>query len=194
MKKLQQQIEFIKEIEKLKTIKRMNLTLDDERRENSAEHSWHVALMAVLLAGHANEPGLDVFKVVKILLIHDVVEIDAGDTWLYDIEANKDKFDNEELGADRIFGLLPFEQKHEFMSLWEEFEAQETQEALFARSLDLLQPIINHQLTGGKLVKAKGLTAKQVIENKEIMKQGSFKLWELAMELIADCKAKGIFK
>lgn len=193
VERLNEQIKFIAEIEKLKSITRQNITLDNQRPENSAEHSWHVALMAVILSEYANST-IDTFKVLKMLLIHDLVEIDFGDTWLYDEKANSDKVKNETLCAQRLFALLPNDQEQEFIQLWTEFEDCKTAEAKFARAIDSLQPIINHRETGGALVKAQGLTANQVYEKKKNMSDGSDELWKKAQEIIEDCKRLGIFQ
>ena len=142
---LRQQISFLREAEKLKGILRANQTVDG-RHENSAEHSWHVSLMALLLEEHASSP-IDMLKVIKLLLIHDLVEIDAGDTWLY--EENQDsKLEAETKAANRLFSLLPEHQKDEYVMLWNEFESRSTAEAKFASAIDGIQPLLNHVVTG----------------------------------------------
>ena len=142
---LKEQITFLREIEKLKAVYRANKTVDG-RFENSAEHSWHVALMALVLEEHARS-SLDMLKVAKLLLIHDIVEIDAGDTWLYD--ENQDlKLDAETKAANRLFSLLPEKQKEEYINLWGEFENRSTEEAKFASVIDGIQPLLNHLITG----------------------------------------------
>ena len=137
--RLQQQMNFILEIDKEKRIGRQTYLSDGERKENDAEHAWHLAIMTLLLAEHAREP-IDVLKTVKMLLIHDIVEIDAGDTYAYDEEAKQTQADRELLAAKRIFGLLPADQGEDLMALWREFEEQKTPEARFARTMDNLQP------------------------------------------------------
>jgi putative hydrolase of HD superfamily len=132
------QIEFIKEIDKVKYIQRKTKLLNSDRNENDAEHSWHLAVMAIILAEHANEP-VDILKVVKMLLIHDIVEIDAGDIFIYDTINNHINTEAERIAANRIFGLLPEKQSKELIEIWEEFEAGETNEAKFARSMDRLE-------------------------------------------------------
>lgn len=146
--KLTQQIQFIIEIDKLKSILRQTLLTDGSRQENSAEHSWYLAMMAVVLAEYA-PPNVDMLCVIKMQQQHDIVEIDAGDTFCYDITANQDKAERELLAAQRIFGLLPVEQGAELRALWEEFEAQQTDVAKWARALDCLQPLLNNQQTQG---------------------------------------------
>src|SRR5215207_80229 len=127
--RLTQQLAFLNEVEKLKLIYRRNKTIDQTRYENSAEHSWHVALMALILAEHTDTPNVDLFRVVKMLLIHDLVEIYAGDTWLYDVQATLVQAENETLAAKRLFELLPEDQSAEFHDLWQEFDARATPEA-----------------------------------------------------------------
>jgi len=135
--KLLQQINFIKEIDKVKYIQRKTKLFNSDRNENDAEHSWHLAMMTIVLAEHADGP-IDILKVLKMVLIHDIVEIDAGDTFIYDTAKNHSNTDEERLAANRIFGMLPKEQADEFIAVWEEFESGETTEAKFARSMDRL--------------------------------------------------------
>lgn len=147
--RLQLQLDFILEIDKLKDIYRQNLILDGSRRENDAEHSWHIAVMAIILREYANEP-VDLEKVLKMLLLHDLVEIDAGDTFCYDEEEARDKQVREAQAAKRLYGLLPKEQGEELRALWQEFEAQKTAEARFAVCLDRVQPFLhNYHIRGG---------------------------------------------
>ena len=148
-KRLQRQIQFILEADKLKAVLRQTYVPGQDRRENSAEHSWQVALMACVLAEHSRQP-VDVGKVVRMLLVHDLIEIDAGDTYVYDVQANTDKHERELLAAERIFGLLPTDQEHELRSLWQEFEDRKTAEAKFARGLDRLMPMLHNYHTQGK--------------------------------------------
>ncbi|MEM9158150.1 MAG: HD domain-containing protein [Verrucomicrobiota bacterium] len=148
--RLRQQLDFIIEADKLKNIFRRSYICDASRRENDAEHSWHLSLMALVLAEHSKFENLDVLKVLKMLIIHDIVEIDAGDTYVYD-EANKStQADREAKAADRLFGLLPDDQTQAFRAIWDEFEASETPESKFAKSLDRLHPMMLNALAGGK--------------------------------------------
>ncbi len=185
---LKDQIEFLREIEKLKTVTRANKTLDG-RNENSAEHSWHVALMALLLQQHA-EQSLDMLKVTKMLLIHDIVEIDAGDTWLY-AEDQESKKELEERAADRLFSLLPDEQHDEYLELWQEFENRSTNEAAFAAVIDGIQPLLNHLLTGR--VEDGVIPIEKVRSRKAYIQQHAPGLWELVESLISDSEAKGLY-
>lgn len=162
MDRLTAQIAFIVEIDKLKQIFRQNVLTDGSRRENDAEHSWHMATMAVVLAEYA-DPATDLARVIRMLLIHDLVEIDAGDTFLYDAAAGADQMARERAAAERLFGLLPADQAQALRALWDEFEARETLDARFARALDRLQPmILNHHSQGGSW-RQHGITADQVI-------------------------------
>ena len=177
MTRLEQQMNFIIEIDKLKEIVRQTYISSAERKETDAEHAWHFAIMAVLLAEYANEP-VDVMKVVKMALIHDLVEIDAGDTYLYDEEAAKTKADRENKAADRLFHMLPEDQGEEFDSIWREFEERKTPEARFAAALDRLQPVMLNDATNGKAWEEHGITEEQVRSHNEHVKKGSLAIWE----------------
>src|SRR2546423_7758031 len=188
--RFEQQVRFILEIDKLKTIMRRTYLLNADRTENTAEHSWHLAIMAILLAEHANEP-VDVARVVKMVLIHDIVEIDAGDTYFYDTAAEVDKSQREHAAADRIFGILPPDQGLEMRELWEEFEAAETADARFALALDRFIPQLHNYHTHGRSWAEHGITADRVLERNSCMAEGSEKLWECARALLDDAIAKG---
>jgi putative hydrolase of HD superfamily len=191
--RLAQQIAFINEIEKLKLVYRRNRTIDQSRFENSAEHSWHLALMAMVLAEHANTPGLDIFTVVKMLLIHDLVEIYAGDTWLYDAAGALVQAEKEARAAQQLFALLPADQAAEFHQLWEAFVARATPEAAFAASLDALQPLLNYLLSGSPGEPGDMLAEQDVLRRKQGIAQGSQTLWELAQDVIAASTARGLY-
>src|SRR5438874_2362757 len=147
--RFERQIRFILEIDKLKTILRRTYLIHADRAENTAEHSWHLAIMAILLAEHANEP-VDVARVVKMVLVHDIVEIDAGDTYFYDPLGAADKAEREHTAADRLFGILPPDQSLELRTLWEEFEAGTTADARFALALDRFMPQLHNYYTKGR--------------------------------------------
>ena len=191
--RLEQQIRFILEIDKLKTILRRTYLLHVDRAENTAEHSWHLAMMAILLAEHANEP-VDVPRVVKMVLIHDIVEIDAGDTYIYDTQGALDKAEREHAAADRLFGMLPYDQGLEFRTLWEEFEARQTPDAKFAGALDRFMPQLHNYHTQGRSWNEHGITADRVLERNVCMAEGSASLWDLAQALVDDAVAKGFLK
>ncbi|MBB6112186.1 HD domain-containing protein [Mucilaginibacter lappiensis] len=190
---LLQQVAFIHEIDKVKYIQRKTRLFNSDRNENDAEHSWHLAVMAMVLAGHSNEP-VDTLKVIKMLLIHDVVEIDAGDVFLYDTIISHTNTEAERKAAERIFGLLPTEQAEEFTAIWEEFEAGETAEAKFARAMDRLEPLLQNVSNKGGSWREHHVTYDKVVQKKSIIQQGSQTLWDFAKALIDESVEKGILK
>ncbi len=188
--RLTAQIAFAVEIDKLKRIIRRNHLMDGSRRENDAEHSWYVGMLAMVLGEHA-PPGTDIQRVVSMLLVHDLVEIDAGDTFVYDTAAVAAQPDTERAAADRIFALLPGEQGAGMRALWDEFEARETREARFARALDRFAPILaNHHTEGGTWSLFK-VTAAQVKEKVRLIEDGSPSLGAYALELVELSIARG---
>jgi putative hydrolases of HD superfamily len=193
LERLLKQIDFIKEIDKVKYIQRKTRLFNSDRNENDAEHSWHLALMAIVLAEHSNEP-IDIFKVIKMVLIHDIVEIDAGDTFIYDTKKSHSNTNEERLAANRIFGLLPKEQANELIAIWEEFEAGETNEAKFAKTMDRLEPLLQNTSNNGGTWNEFGVDYNKVYEKKKIIKDGSNTIWNYAEELINDSVEKGILK
>jgi putative hydrolases of HD superfamily len=188
--RFERQIKFILEVDKLKSILRRTYLVHTDRAENSAEHSWHLAIMAILLAEHANEP-VDLAKVMKMVLVHDIVEIDAGDTYFYDVAAGMDKAEREQTAADRIFGLLPPDQAQELRGLWDEFEKGESPEARFAVALDRFMPQLHNYHTQGRSWAEHGITADRVLERNACMADGSQKLWDCARDLLKDAITKG---
>ncbi|MEB3212073.1 MAG: HD domain-containing protein [Leptolyngbyaceae bacterium] len=188
--RFKQQLQFIIEIDKLKSILRQTLLMDGSRRENSAEHSWHIALMAVLLAEYAPEP-VDVLRVMQMLLIHDIVEVDAGDTFCYDAEGHQDKAEREAAAAKRLFGLLPTDQRDTFHRLWHEFEDGETVEAQFAAALDRMQPFLHNQQTQGGTWRLHGIRRSQVIDRMMPIKQGMPDVWSWIETAIDECVEAG---
>jgi len=188
--RLQKQITFLMEIDQMKQVFRQTYLLDESRKENDAEHSWHFAMYAVLLIEYANEK-VDLLKVIKMALVHDLVEIDAGDTFLYDVAGNADKAAREEKAAKRIFGLLPPDVGQELHDLWIEFEAKETAEAKFAGSLDRLQPFLHNIYTKGRAWSEHGISAKQIRERNGVIEDGSKALWAYAVSLIDEAVAHG---
>ena len=183
--RLQQQLSFLYEIDKLKTIfRRTNLISEPTRLENSAEHSWHLAFYVLILAEYANAK-FDLLRVIKMVLLHDIVEIDAGDTFCYDDKANVNKQEREIQAAERLFSLLPDDQGAEFMQLWQEFEAGETAEAKFAVSVDRLQPLLHNYITGGGSWKRHAIKREQVDVRMQPIADGSAALSDL-MKLILD--------
>lgn len=179
--RLKQQLEFCLEADKEKKIGRQTYISDASRKENDAEHAWHMALMTLILSEYANEE-IDVLKTISMILIHDIVEIDAGDTYAYDEEAKKSQKEREEKAADRIFNMLPEDQKQKFRLLWEEFEAAETKEAKFARTMDNLQPLMLNDATDGRSWNERGVRISQILKRNANTAKGSKELWEYAYE------------
>ena len=184
------QIRFILEIDKLKSIRRRTYLINGERRENSAEHSWHITVMAMILAEHANEK-IDVLRVMKMLIIHDIVEIDAGDTLVYDTVGRQSKKEREREAADRIFELLPEDQAGEMRELWDEYEARTTPEAKFAAALDRLMPLLHNYHTEGRAWKENNITSEQVYAHNAHIEDGSKILWRFAVSIINDAVLRG---
>lgn len=193
-KRLQQQMKFILEIDKLKGINRQTPLIDQSRPENDAEHSWHIAMMTVIFAEYAS-PEVNIYRVVQMLLIHDVVEIDAGDTFLYDNSTlASSKSEREHKAALRIYGILPSDLQSQLMLLWQEFEERTTPDAKFAASLDRLQPLLQNYFTAGSTWKKHGITSKQVLAKNRVIEEGSKALWKLAEGLIKDAVDRGYLK
>ena len=188
--RLRKQLAFIVEIDELKNILRKTKKIaDPSQYENDAEHSWHLALMAIILAEHA-EADIDLGRVVKMVLVHDLVEIDAGDTFAYDEVGLRDKADRERKAARRIFGLLPDDQEREMHALWHEFEFGQTPEAKFATALDRLQPIMHNYHTQGEAWQKHDINVGQVIRANEHIRDGSRALWEYTERIILDSVVK----
>ncbi len=176
MNEVESQLAFLVEADRLKSVLRQTTLCDGSRRENSAEHSWHLGLMATVLARHAG-PDIDAARVLQMLLVHDLVEIDAGDTFAYDTAANVDREERELRAAERIFGLLPPAQGRELRSLWQEFESQATPEARVAVALDRLQPLLSNHHSGGGSWKAHGVSRAQVLRRMEPIRTALPALW-----------------
>jgi putative hydrolase of HD superfamily len=192
--RIEKQIQFIKEIDRLKTIKRQSYIADKSRQENDAEHSWHIAVMALVLKEHSNKPDIDILKVVSMLLIHDIVEIYAGDTFIYDEEGKKEQERKEEEAADKIFSLLPPDQEKEFRDLWDEFEAKGSNEALFAKSMDRLHPMLLNYYAEGETWKKHDVDSSMVRDVNSGIAEGSSVLWEYAEGMIEKAVDKGFLK
>ncbi|QMV45230.1 HD domain-containing protein [Cohnella cholangitidis] len=191
-KRLTQQISFLVEIDKLKTVLRKTFLIDKSRLENTAEHSWHVSLMAVVLLEHANDPTLDINRIIRMLLLHDLVEIDAGDTFAYDAKGYQDKEEREQAAANRLFGLLPEDSQDEWMTLWREFEDGVTPEAKYAAALDRLQPVIHNHYTGGVSWKKNGIVRSQVLKRLDPVRETSATLWQFTLEIVQKSIDQGI--
>lgn len=179
--RLDQQFDFIREIDKEKFIGRQTYLSDGVRKENDAEHAWHLALMTILLGEYSNEP-IDILKTVTMVLIHDIVEIDAGDTYAYDEEGKKTQREREVKAARRIFHLLPEDQAEKLHDLWEEFEAGVTPEAKFAHVMDNVQPAMLNAAAGGKAWATRDVRLSQILKRNEHTAEGSRRLWEYMEE------------
>ncbi|SEK25645.1 putative hydrolases of HD superfamily [Ruminococcus sp. YRD2003] len=191
--RLRKQLDFMIELDKMKNLYRQTYVLCEDRKENDAEHSWHLAILAMMLSEYSNEP-VDVLHVIKMVLVHDVVEIDAGDTYCYDSEGYKSKAEREEKAAQRIFGLLPDDQQAEFYSLWREFEDSETADARFAALLDRLQPLTLNYTKGGISWQEHGIRKEQVLARNTEYFGVSDKIAEAIKEMIDDAADKGWLK
>ena len=183
-------IDFLLEIDKLKTVLRRSLLVDGSRLENTAEHSWHLAMLVMMLAPHAG-PEVDTLHAMKLLLIHDIVEIDAGDTFAYDVAGHEDKAEREQAAADRIFGLLSSDQADEIHALWAEYEARETPTAVFAYACDRLQPMLLNASSGGVSWKEHGIQQSQVKAFNAPVGDAAPEFWELALAVVADAVESG---
>ena len=185
------QIEFILEVDKLKKILRRTTLLDRSRQENSAEHSWHIALIVLVLSEYAEADNLNLLQVIKLLITHDLVEIDAGDTYCYDESGAQDQKARETRAAGRIFNILPEDQAKSFRSLWDEYEDRKTPESKFANALDRFQPLLHNYLTHGQSWRQHGIQKKQVLSRMQPVEEGSSFLWDYVTSLIDDAVEKG---
>ena len=189
--RLARQIAFIVEADKLKTIFRQTVNTVSHRAENDAEHSWALCLLVITLAEHANVPNLDVLRTLKMVILHDLVEIDAGDTFAYDTKNMADQHARESLAADRIFGLLPAGQSAEFRAIWDEFEARQTPEAKFAAAVDRLHPMLLNCATEGAAWKKHGITVDRVLARNAHIAEGSTALWGYAQQMLREAVTAG---
>lgn len=184
--RLARQIEFIAECDRLKEIFRQTVNTQSRRAENDAEHSWHLCLCVIVLAEHANVRTLDVLRVLKMIIVHDLVEIDAGDTFAYDVAAMANQHEREAIAADRIFGLLPPDQAVEFRGLWDEFEAKTTPEAKFATAVDRFQPMLLNCRSQGAAWNRHGVTHDRVVARNRHIADGCDPLWQYAEKMLQD--------
>jgi putative hydrolase of HD superfamily len=182
--RLDKQMAFVVEIDRVKHVLRRTVTIDPRRNENDAEHSWHLAVMVMLLSEYVETDAVDLSRVLRMVLIHDLVEIDAGDTYCYDDGAGRDRLERETRAADRIFSILPGDQAVQMRSLWEEFEERKTADARFAAALDRLQPLLLNFQTQGKSWKDHGVTKRQVLDRNRSIRESSEVLWQYASALI----------
>ena len=184
--RFEKQLQFLIEVDKMKNVLRQTLLADKSRQETDAEHSWHFALMAMTFYEYAYSPDIDILKVLKMALVHDLVEVYAGDTFAYDEEGNKDKQDRENKAADKLFCLLPQDQAMEYRALWEEFDAMETPDSIYAAAIDRLQPFINNSVTQGHTWKLYGVSKENVYKRMEMVKKGIPALWDFVEAVIDD--------
>ncbi len=191
--RLRQQMDFVIEIDKLKTILRRAYISDSSRRENSAEHSWHIAVMVMILAEYSNAE-IDLMHVLKMMLVHDIAEIDAGDISIYHRKSAPGYEGREVEGAKRIFGILPPDQARELLDIQAEFEAGVTAESKFARSVDRLMPLLHNYCTGGRRWQEDGINYEQVFEVNKKVGEGSKDLWDYSISIIDECVTKGFLK
>lgn len=191
--KLKNQIAFVIEIDEMKRILRMNLHADGSKRENDAEHSWHLAVMAMLLEEYCSEK-VDISRVIKIALVHDLVEVYAGDTFAYDAKGYEDKDEREKMAADKLFGMLDDEQAAFFRALWDEFEEKSTPESRYANAVDRLQPLLLNYLTDGHTWKLGDVHAPQILKRMDIIRTATPELWHIVEGIIETSIKKGILK
>ena len=189
--RLEQQLSFLIECDKMKKILRRTVLMDSSRRETDAEHSWHFALMAMTLLEYVGNKDLDTYKVLRMALVHDLIEIYAGDTFAYDPKGHSDKYERETSAADKLFSLLPEDQGKEFRSLWEEFDAMETPEAQYAASIDRFQPFLHNYRTQGYTWKEGNVHYAQVYERMEILRTAMPALWPTVLNMMKDSVEKG---
>ena len=188
--RLENQVGFLLEIDRLKQVHRRTWLLHEDRNENSAEHSWHVAMMAMLLSEYA-DVAVDRTKVMQMMLVHDIVEIDAGDTYCYDADGSTDKAEREQAAADRLFALLPDDQGAEMRATWEEFEARESPEAKMAACIDRLMPLLHNMNTGGRSWREHGITRSQVLSHNRDVEKCSQALWAYVNQMLDDAVEAG---
>lgn len=192
--RLLEQIRFIVEIDKLKQVLRQSVVIGSNRNENDAEHSWHIAVMAVLLSEYSADKSIDMLKVIKMVLIHDIVEIDAGDTFCYDEKGCEDKEERERKAADRLFNILPPGQAQEMMELWREFEELATPESRFAACMDRLEPLLLNYHTKGHTWQKHGTVSEKVFERMALLEKNTPGLWEYVSYVVRDSIRKGYLK
>lgn len=192
--RLQKQLNFIVEVDKMKTILRQSVIIDKSKRENDAEHSWHLALMAMILSEYAYSPKVDINRAIRMAIVHDLVEVYAGDTFAYDEKANEDKLEREEASAVKLFGILPEDQGKEMYLLWKEFDTMETPDSIYAAALDRLQPFILNYNTQGHTWALSDVTSSKIYQRLAKVKEGLPELWEVVEYMIQDSIDKGYIK
>ena len=189
--RLKSQLEFLVEIDKMKSVIRRTLIMDGSRRENDAEHSWHLAMLAMVLEEYS-EREINISRVVRMCLVHDLVEVYAGDTFAYDEKGYEDKLARENAAADKLFSMLPPEQGSEFRALWEEFDEAETADAMYAAAMDRLQPIMNNFMTNGHTCRDGNVTSDKVLDRMQKIKKATPELWPVVEYIVNTSVEKGI--
>ena len=192
--RLKRQVEFLLEVDRLKTVLRQTILTDRSRQENSVEHSWHIALAAMVMAEHAGQAEIDLCRALRMTLIHDLVEIDAGDTYCYDAQGRLDQEERELRAAESIFAMLPEPQAAELRGLWDEFEARETPEARFAHAMDRFQAFMHNYVTEGEMWRRHAIRREQVLARMQPVADGAPLLWEYVKNLVEDAVAKGYLR
>jgi putative hydrolases of HD superfamily len=192
--RLKRQVEFLLEIDRLKHTLRQTILTDRSRQENSVEHSWHIAMAAMVMSEHAGQADIDLGRALRMMLIHDLVEIDAGDTYCYDVQGRVDQQERELRAAGRIFGMLPDPQAAELRGLWDEFEGRATPEARFAHAMDRFQAFLHNYFTEGEMWRRHAIRRGQVLARMQPVAEGAPLLWEYVKNLIEDAVAKGYLK
>jgi putative hydrolase of HD superfamily len=182
---------FIEEIDRLKSVERRTRLINEPRNENTAEHSWHVATMALALAPLA-PVGVDVDRAIRMLLVHDIVEIDVGDTFAYDEKGHEDKPEKEAKAAERIFGILPLQQAEDLRRLWQEYEAAETPTGAFAHAIDRFLPVLHNYRTDGYAWRKHLITRSQVLKRNAVIERGCPALWPVLLRIVDDAVARGM--
>ena len=190
--RLKKQLDFIIELDKMKSVYRQTILIDRSREETDAEHSWHIAVMALLLREYA-AADVDIDRVVRMTLVHDLIEIYAGDTFAYDTGGNSTKEERERQAADKLFAMIDDDQAAEYRALWEEFDAMETPDAMFAAAVDRLQPLINNHMTDGHTWVKHGVKSDSVYKRMEPIKKAMPELWEFVENAVNNGLEKGLF-
>ena len=191
--RLKKQLEFLVEIDKMKNVLRRTLIVDGSRRENDAEHSWHLAMLAMVLEEYS-EREINISRVVRMCLVHDLVEVYAGDTFAYDEKGYEDKFARETAAADKLFSMLPTEQGEEFRALWREFDEAQTADAMYAAAMDRLQPMMNNFLTDGHTWKEGKVTSDKVLDRMQPIKKATPELWQVVEYIVSTSIERGILQ
>ena len=193
-KRFNRQLDFLIEIDKAKQVYRNTILMDASRTETDAEHSWHMAIAAMLLREYSDDKEMDLCKVFKMALIHDIVEIDAGDVFAYSNVDYSLKARKERKAAERIFGLLPEEQSREFLSLWNEYEEASTKEAKFAQAMDCFMPLLHNYITEGRQWRKFNVTSDKVLSRNSKIEKSSKVLWNYIKDIVEDSVKKGYLK